>query len=1065
MHGTNILNGVSTLDEFCKSIRTASLLLIMTVFCASIYAGHSVLDLVDPSFNPQIQTNAFNSKKVNCLLVLADGKILALGEFNSYNRHPVGNLIRLNANGSLDTTFDNDRIASYTSSGAPKSIILQPDGKIILIGTTITVNGQAAPPKNIVRLNVDGSFDASFNYTLGGSIQRASLDSVGRLALSGNFQVNENGTPTNREVVRLNADGSHDTSFTFNPTTSPFFVRITTQNSRVIVAVSASNTTQIYRLNENGSADPTFTPSQLGGFTNIRMIVQPDNRILVLLNQSILRLNENGGNDGSFQSPTFTSASDATFDLANDGKIVLTTGPDNATLFRRFLANGTLDPSFNSYVHPAYLSFAIQPDGGVVIGDAAVANNGTTVVNSFGRLFSNGTTDSSFNSGGIGFQTMVPGNVWSIALQTDGKILIAGRFDEVNATGRAKIARLNADDGTLDASFQINTTNTGNYFSEIIQIYNVRAQMDGKIIVTGNFRYFLDGISRRNIVRLNAGGSIDPSFNPSFGLNEYYGANGAGTNKFLTYNDGKILVGNSRISAGALPIKITADGAIDGAFNSTIFNTAGLVYIYDIALQPDGKIVIGGRYDLNNVVRSFVARLNADGSTDATFQISEEIDREVSALALLPNGKILVVKGSRNWSTPVLPSLVLRLNSDGSADNSFDAGTGANGRINTILLHPAGRIFVGGKFTSVNGQARQNLAQLNTNGGVNPITYDLNDEVLCLAADSNGRVLVGGSFTIISAGGGNAGGGAANRSYVARLIDSNLAPARTRFDFDGDGRADIGIFSSLSRTWSILNSQSNQTVSTQFGLGSDRIAPADFDGDGKADIAVYRPSEGNWYLLQSTAGFSVVRFGASVDKPVPADYDGDGKDDIAVWRPNTGDWWILQSSNGQSRFEHFGAMGDIPLPKVDFDGDGTSDIAVWRPSDGVFYWLASGSGNQFLALHFGQQGDIPAPADYNGDGKADLVVFRPSEGNWYQYLSIPGGQYQFSVTRFGLQGDEPVAADYNGDGKTDIALRRNGVWHFLLSGQGYSVVTYGNPAAQAVAALPSEVTIAKPNKK
>ena len=115
-------------------------------------------------------------------------------------------------------------------------------------------------------------------------------------------------------------------------------------------------------------------------------------------------------------------------------------------------------------------------------------------------------------------------------------------------------------------------------------------------------------------------------------------------------------------------------------------------------------------------------------------------------------------------------------------------------------------------------------------------------------------------------------------------------------------------------------------------------------------------------------------------------------------------------------------------------------------------WKAAQITN-FRVVHFGQTGDIPAVGDYNGDGKTDLVVFRPTEGRWYQYLTSSNGEYTFSAIQFGLNGDEPVAADYDGDGKTDIAIRRQGVWHLLLSNSGYSAVTFGHPTTKAVAAL------------
>jgi uncharacterized delta-60 repeat protein len=848
---------------------------------------------------------------------------------------------------------------------------------------------------------------------------------------------------------------------------------VAVQNNKVIVDHLGAGT--VRRLNENGSVDTTFvTEPDLFFYSFRKVIVLPDNKILSLTGGRIQRFNENGGIDSSFQRIDFPyeGMTGLTMRVGIDGKITVVGGAygqqgDSVVKVRRFLPNGQVDQSFTQYTHtrfaPRLKSFAVQSDGGVILGDEYIGGQpGASIPNTFTRLLPNGTPDTSFNSGGIGFQMITSGGdqayVRAIASQPNGKVLIGGKFDDVNGVFRPKIARLNSD-STVDASFQINATPQGNYFSNLREVYNIRVQNDGKIIVSGNFQYVVNGATKENLVRLDSNGSIDSTFNLGVPVNDDFGATGNGTNKVALFNDGKLLVGTSRIGSihsNPAPLKLTATGAIDTSFNATIVNTVNSLFINDVAIQPDGKILIGGRYSVvsgtnpTSVTRSFIARLNPDGSTDQTFQAAEDTNKVVLAFALLPNGKILVAKGSSAFE--VIQSSLERLNSNGTLDNSFNAGTGANGPINAIVTLSSGDIFVGGRFTKFNEQPRQNLARLNPDGSLNPMSYNVNDEVLGLEVDREGRLLVGGKFTVIGTNGENS-----NRSYMARIIDSAQANRNTRFDFDGDGRADLGVFDNTNGDWSIRNSQTSQASNSHFGQAGDKMAAADFDGDGKTDRAVYRPSEGVWYLMQSTAGFSAVRWGASEDKPVPADYDGDGKADVAVWRASTRIWYIWQSSNNQMKAVQWGLTSDILLPNADFDGDGRADIAVFRPSNGTFYWLSSAANDQFKAMQFGQLGDIPAVGDFNGDGKSDFVVFRPSDGVWYQYLTTPNnGSYTFFGIKWGQNGDEPVAADYDGDGKTDLAVRRQGAWYLLMSEQGIAGSGFGSSNAQAIAALPNQ---------
>ncbi|MGB7202910.1 MAG: hypothetical protein WBD16_11720, partial [Pyrinomonadaceae bacterium] len=122
-------------------------------------------------------------------------------------------------------------------------------------------------------------------------------------------------------------------------------------------------------------------------------------------------------------------------------------------------------------------------------------------------------------------------------------------------------------------------------------------------------------------------------------------------------------------------------------------------------------------------------------------------------------------------------------------------------------------------------------------------------------------------------------------------------------------------------------------------------APFDFDGDGKTDVGIFRPSAPAgaewWYQRSTDLQVRVGQFGTATDKIVPGDYTGDGKTDIAFWRPATGFWFILRSEDSTFFAFPFGAAGDIPAP-ADYDADGRADAAVFRPSTTT--WFISNSG-------------------------------------------------------------------------------------------------------------------------
>ena len=643
-----------------------------------------------------------------------------------------------------------------------------------------------------------------------------------------------------------------------------------------------------------------------------------------------------------------------------------------------------------------------------------------------------GDLDQTFGNGGKLVNQMLTGNTRAISMQSDGKFVVAGSWEGDRWDVRVGLVRYNPD-GTLDTTFGA----AGKVQHPYWFIWNsVAIQSDGKIVVAG---LTPAGEQSTNfcVGRYNADGTVDGTF----GDNGYSCPSIGGTNYTAAYAVAILPSGNS-MTAGDWDqgyFIASADGSIGSAMLDKGARTVS------IAIQSDGKIVaVGG-----NGADFIVVRYTANGLLDTSFGTVGVVRTyeggSANSVAIQPDGKIIAA----GYACPGCPKAgysgfgLVRLNSDGSLDKTFDADgkveTGISGIdvAYSVAVQPNGKIVAAGtcygcqnhNFTIVRYQSEGSLDGSFGGDGISLVDFgNSNDESYGMALDLEGRAVVVGDSE--------------GRLAIARVL---LGTRETTFDFDGDGKTDIGVTRPNGgiKEWWLSRSSDSNVFSTVFGVESDISAPADFTGDGKTDIAVFRPSTGFWYVLRSEDfSYAAFPFGSNGDIPMPADYDGDGKADPAVFRPSGANWFINRSSDGQTTIAQFGAAGNQPVA-ADYDGDGKADIAIYRQNNGAQEWWIQRSTAGLFATVFGASGDKAVPGDYTSDGKTDIAVWRPSNGNWFilrsedlSYLAFP----------WGANGDLPAPGDYDGDGKTDAAVFRQSSATWFVNrtgGQGPLITNFG----------------------
>jgi uncharacterized delta-60 repeat protein len=598
------------------------------------------------------------------------------------------------AAGELDPTFD----AGSVLDNSAYAITIQPDGKLLIGGDFSTVPGLTR--NRIARLNADGSGDPSFNpgAGAGGHVRSIALQPDGKILVGGWF-TNFDGASHNR-IVRLNGDGSLDSGFNVGSGANDAIFSVARQSDgKVLIGgyftnVNGLSRSYIARLNADGSVDAGFNPAADSYVYAI--LIQPGGKILV------------GG--------LFTTLSGVRIHG-----------------IARLNEDGSLDTSFNPGSGVDYEGahcLALQSDGRVLMGGYFGMVDGQRHRN-IARLNANGSVDASFTGDSNDY-------VGSIAVQADSKVLISGQFYTVDDTNPKYLARLHPD-GSLDKSFN----------PAFYSVSSIAVEPQGTILVSGGFAE-VDGVGPRNLVRLNPDGSVNNTLNSNRGIN---GAVYSG----FAQPDGRIVVAgyfsdvNNERRQGIA--RFQSDGRLDKSFDpGPILNVAyysmSNPVVYCVALQSDGKIVVGGGFtNINGTGRNNIARLNPDGSVDASFNPLAGPDYSVYRVVLQPDGKVLILGGFLQVNG-VARNYFGRLKSDGSLDADFNPDVGF---VNDAAVQPDGKIVVAGDVTASNS-VYYSIERLNSDGSLDPsfVRPGANQGVSCIALQLDGKILIKGSFTSIN---------------------------------------------------------------------------------------------------------------------------------------------------------------------------------------------------------------------------------------------------------------------------------------------------------------------------
>jgi uncharacterized delta-60 repeat protein len=728
-----------------------------------------------------------------CAATQPDGKILIGGEFTNYELPNINRLVRLNADGSLDTSFILNAVFDGTNpakfaNGAVNSIAIQSNGQILVAGSFTNYAGQTGVSR-LIRLNADGTEDTTFTSAavVSGGVAKFSQDvrvvkvmpTTDIIVVGGNF-LDYNGNAAYDYFVALTPSGNISTPL---------------QNMVTNSSGTAKLNGQVFCISFSDNTSPTSM--FIGGnFTNFDLLTN-HNRIAKF--NSVTGVSPTHdvafGNATSsrFSSPVESIASSQTLSKVYIGtQTVNINGVSGKNYLYATNMSGAEDTTFTtnavdgSKLNSSVRDVVIHPGGKILISGGFSSYQ--TTQNSFAVINSDGTPFTT-----LAGLTYISGSIAAVARQADGKILIGGLFTYgLPSLNKRNLIRLNAD-GTEDVDFTNNAVVTGGTARISSTVDCIVVKPNGKIVIGGQFTNYF-GTGKNQLMQLLSTGAEDTTFSAAAVVNGTTARVNARVRSLAATSGNDVIIGGNFTNYFATGknnlMRVTDAGAEVTAFstaavvNGTTARFNGAVLSIDIH-SSTGNIAIGGVWTSYNgtggYARCFV--LNNDGTTNTTISnnlnstptTSKFANGQVNTVKFNTDGKLLTGGTFTNWDTGTGKSYLMRFNANGTEDTAFTTAAVTNGTvsyftqntavtspsINSISISPLGDIVIGGIFDRYLNKY-SNLLFLTSTGAENTSYGDLfatksgvggrlstfqNGTITSVVFFNSKRILIGGTFS------------------------------------------------------------------------------------------------------------------------------------------------------------------------------------------------------------------------------------------------------------------------------------------------------------------------------